>query len=63
MTVTVVINVNDTKFDKSKLATATAGQGQALHLVGKLAQRAVRQSLGDIVSADSDVTVTSVTVA
>ena len=62
MTVTIVINVNDGGFDKTKLATATAGQGHNLNKVGVKAALEVANALGTKVVA-SDVTLTSVTVA
>src|ERR1700681_3417095 len=62
MTVTIVINVNDSGFDKSKLATATAGQGHNLHEVGVAAVQDVARALGSKIIA-SDVSLTSVTVA
>ena len=63
MTVTIVLTVNDNKFVKSKHATATAGQESSMHQAGLVARKAVQRYLGGNAVSDSDVVLTSVTVA
>ncbi len=63
MTVTVVVTVSDSKFPKSKHATATSGQSASLHVVGEATVAAVKAALGSNAVTDSDVQLTSVTVA
>jgi hypothetical protein len=63
MTVTIVVTVQDTKFGKSKHATATAGQESSLHVAGEAAVDAIRHALGNNAVNAADVALTSVTVA